>query len=295
MNNVNLNSLKIFLEVASSKSFLDASNKLFISQPAISKSMSKLEEELDTQLFYRANKGVSLTPSGEILYEYLQKINDLFLSCQRVLISINDVEQGRIIIGVQSHIVRNYLMDKISAFRKRHPKIVIELIDMSTNFLIERLEQRKVDFIVDSSPIETVYNNIEIKPICSLNTCFVKAKENKKNYKNLKDLELENIILPVARSSIRKNLNICCNNLDVLLKPILEFETEELIIDATRKNLGIGYVVKSAIQYLVDSDILEYINIKEELPKMEINLLCINNHLTNAAKLFIEEEIINEN
>ena len=141
MNNVNLNSLKIFLEVASSKSFLDASNKLFISQPAISKSMSKLEEELDTQLFYRANKGVSLTPSGEILYEYLQKINDLFLSCQRVLISINDVEQGRIIIGVQSHIVRNYLMDKISAFRKRHPKIVIELIDMSTNFLIERLEQ----------------------------------------------------------------------------------------------------------------------------------------------------------
>lgn len=295
MNNVNLNSLKIFLEVASSKSFLDASNKLFISQPAISKSMSKLEEELDTQLFYRANKGVSLTPSGEILYEYLQKINDLFLSCQRVLISINDVEQGRIIIGVQSHIVRNYLMDKISAFRKRHPKIVIELIDMSTNFLIERLEQRKVDFIVDSSPIETVYNNIEIKPICSLNTCFVKAKENKKNYQNLKDLELENIILPVARSSIRKNLNICCNNLDVLLKPILEFETEELIIDATRKNLGIGYVVKSAIQYLVDSDILEYINIKEELPKMEINLLCINNHLTNAAKLFIEEEIINEN
>lgn len=47
MNNVNLNSLRIFLEVASSKSFLDASNKLFISQPAISKSMSKLEEELN--------------------------------------------------------------------------------------------------------------------------------------------------------------------------------------------------------------------------------------------------------
>ncbi len=291
MNNVNLNSLRIFLEVASSKSFLDASNKLFISQPAISKSMSKLEEELNTQLFYRANKGISLTPSGEILYEYLQKMHDLLLSCQRVLVSINDIEQGRIIIGVQSHIVRNYLMDKIAAFRLRHPKIVIELIDMSTNFLIERLEQRKVDFVVDSSPIDTVYNNIEIKPICSLNTCFVKSKENKKTYNNLKELEKEDIILPVSRSSIRKNLNICCNNLDVSLKPILEFETEELIIDATRKNLGIGYVVKSAIQYLVDSNILDYIDIKEDLPKMEINLLYINNYLTNAAKLFIKEEI----
>lgn len=294
MNNVNLNSLRIFLEVASSKSFLDASNKLFISQPAISRSMSKLEEELNTQLFYRANKGISLTPSGEILYEYLQKINDLLLSCQRVLISINDTEQGRIVIGIQSHIVRNYLMDKISSFRLRHPKIVIELIDMSTNLLIERLEQRKVDFVVDSSPIDTVYNNIEIKTICSLNTCFVKSKENKKIYNNLKSLENENIILPVSRSSIRKNLNICCNNLEVCLRPILEFETEELIIDATRKNLGIGYVVKSAIQYLVDSNILEYIEIKEDLPKMEINLLYINNYLTNAAKLFIKEEIEHE-
>ena len=55
MDNINLNSLKIFLEVANSKSFLDASNKLFISQPAISKSMSKLEEDLGIVLFYRAN------------------------------------------------------------------------------------------------------------------------------------------------------------------------------------------------------------------------------------------------
>lgn len=49
MDNINLNSLKFFLEVANSKSFLDASNKLFISQPAISKSMSKLEEDLGVQ------------------------------------------------------------------------------------------------------------------------------------------------------------------------------------------------------------------------------------------------------
>ena len=66
MNNINLNSLRIFYEVATAKSFLDASNKLFISQPAISKSMSKLEEELNITLFYRANKGISLTPSGEL-------------------------------------------------------------------------------------------------------------------------------------------------------------------------------------------------------------------------------------
>ena len=294
MNNINLNSLKIFLEVANSKSFLDASNKLFISQPAISKSMSKLEEDLGIQLFYRANKGITLTPSGETLYRYLQKTKDLLLSCERALISLNDIEEGKIVIGVQSHIVRNYLMDKIASFRANHPKMIIELVDMSTNILIERLEERKVYFVVVSSPIDTVYTNVKIAPICSLNTCFVKSVYNTHNIRDFQSLIKENLILPASRSSLRKNLHKCCEESGVVLNPILEFETEELIIEATRRNLGVGYVVESAIQYLIDSNILERIKLKEEFPKMEINLVYINSYLTKAAKLFIEEEISNE-
>ena len=256
--------------------------------------MSKLEEDLGIQLFYRANKGITLTPSGETLYRYLQKTKDLLLSCERALISLNDIEEGKIVIGVQSHIVRNYLMDKIASFRANHPKMIIELVDMSTNILIERLEERKVDFVVDSSPIDTVYNNVKIEPICSLNTCFVKSVYNTHNIRDFQSLIKENLILPASRSSLRKNLHKCCEESGVVLNPILEFETEELIIEATRRNLGVGYVVESAIQYLIDSNILERIKLKEEFPKMEINLVYINSYLTKAAKLFIEEEISNE-
>ena len=137
MNDLNMNSLKIFLEVANSNSFLEASNKLYVSQPAISKSMSKLEKDLNVTLFYRTNKGISLTPSGEILYNYLKKAEDLLLTCQRELTSINDIEESSLVIGDQSHIVRNYLMNKIDDFRLKHPKIKFELIDMSTNQLLE--------------------------------------------------------------------------------------------------------------------------------------------------------------
>lgn len=204
---------------------------------------------------------------------------------------MNDVEEGKIVIGIQSHIVRNYLMDKIDHFRLNHPKISIVLIDLSTSSLIEKLQERKLDFIVDSTPIETVYNNIEIKPINSLTTCFVKSVNNKNKINSLKSLEKENVILPVSRSSLRKNLNQCFNKSNAEINPILEFETEELIIEATRRNLGVGYVVKSAIQYLVDANILKIIDMKEELPKMEINLVYIDSHLTPAANLFIKEEI----
>lgn len=291
MDNINLNSLKIFLEVANSKSFLDASNRLFLSQPAVSKSMSKLEEDLGVLLFYRDNKGIELTPSGEILYKYLKDIKDLLLSCERVISAMNDINEGRIVIGVRSHIVRNYLMNKIDRFRVKYPKIVIELIDLSTSALIEKLEERKLDFIVDSSPIETLYNNIEIKPICSLSTCFIKSKNNNKIIKNINELVKENLIMPGIRSSIRKNLEDCLYKNEIEINPVMEFETEELIIDGVRRGLGIGYVVKPAVKYLVDANILEYIELEEELPKMEINLVYIDNYLTNIAKLFIDEEI----
>lgn len=295
MKNINLNSLKIFLEVAMSNSFLEASNRLFLSQPAISKSMSKLEEDLNVKLFYRANKGIVLSPSGKILFEYVKEAKDVLLNCERALVAINDVEEGNIIIGVQSHIVRNYLMDKIDHFRIAHPKIQIELIDMSTNQLIEQLETRKIDFIIDSSPIDTIYNNISIKTICSLKTCFISANSYDTNHiTKLSDLENENIVLPIMRSSLRKNLDTLLLENGHKLKPILEFGTEELIIDSVRRSLGIGYVVEPAISYLVKAEILKKVEIDFALPQIELNIVKIDSNLTKTAKLFICEEILNE-
>jgi len=293
MNGINLNSLRIFFEVATSKSFLEASNRLFISQPAVSKSISKLEEDLGVVLFYRANKGITLTSFGEVLYKYLKDTRDLLQSCERVLTSMNNTEEGNIVIGVQSHIVRNFLMDKIDKFRLKHPKIKIKLIDLSTRALIEELEEQKIDFIVDSSPIDTIYNNIDIEPICKLNTCFIKSLKNKKEINKLEDLRDENLVLPTPRSSLRKNLNKVLESKEVAIQPILEFDTEELIIDAVRRNLGIGYVVENAIEYLVDAQILDYVRVEEELPKIELNLLYIANYLPKTARIFIEEEIKN--
>ena len=85
-------------------------------------------------------------------------------------------------------------MNKIDDFRLKHPKIKIELIDMSTNQLLEQLESRKLDFVIDSTPIDNVYNNISITPVCSLKTCFIKSTKIKSNSKTLEDLEKENII-----------------------------------------------------------------------------------------------------
>ena len=282
------------MEVANSNSFLEASNKLFITQPAISRSIAKLEEDLGVVLFYRANKGIALTPSGEVLLKYIKESNALLETCQRVLTSMNDIEQGHIVIGVQSHIVRNYLMDKVCSFRKKHPNIKLKFVDLSTSSLIDELEKRHIDFVVDTSPIETIYNNIIIKPIKTLNTCFIKSTQNTKKIKKLEDLEKHCLILPDVRSSLRRNLDKCLNNIGINIEPKLEFVTEELIIDAVKRNVGIGYVVESSIRNKSFDDYIDIISFKDELPNIEINLVYIEKNLTNVSNLFINDAILKE-
>lgn len=288
MRDVNLNSLKIFLVVATSSSFLEASNKLYISQPAISKSINKLEEDLGVSLFYRANKGVTLTSDGEILLKYVKDSRKLLLACERMLSSNNSLDSGSIVIGAQSHIVRNYLLEKINNFRKIFPNVMFRIVDLSTLELIEGLEKHELDFVVDASPINTPYNNLRIQPIYKLDTCFIKSKENNKKYNKITDLEDECIVMPISRSSLRKNLFKSLENI-IEIKPQLEYGTEELIIESVKRNMGIGYVVKGET-LKIDESKLDIIDLNISLPTVEINLVYIDNYLTPLAREFITKE-----
>ena len=288
MKDVNLNSLKIFLVVATSNSFLEASNKLYISQPAISKSINKLEEDLGVSLFYRANKGVTLTSDGEILLKYVKDSRKLLLACERMLSSNNSLYSGSIVIGAQSHIVRNYLLEKINNFRKLFPNVMFRIVDLSTLELIEGLEKHELDFVVDASPINTPYNNLRIQPIYKLDTCFIKSKENNKVYNKITDLEDECIVMPISRSSLRKNLFKSLENV-IDIKPQLEYGTEELIIESVKRNMGIGYVVKGET-LKIDKNTIDIIDLNIPLPTVEINLVYIDSYLTPLAREFITKE-----
>ena len=288
MKDVKLNSLKIFLVFATSNSFLEASNKLYISQPAISKSINKLEEDLGVSLFYRANKGVTLTSDGEILLKYVKDSRKLLLACERMLSSNNSLDSGSIVIGAQSHIVRNYLLEKINNFRKLFPNVMFRIVDLSTLELIEGLEKHELDFVVDASPINTPYNNLRIQPIYKLDTCFIKSKENNKVYNKITDLEDECIVMPISRSSLRKNLFKSLENV-IDIKPQLEYGTEELIIESVKRNMGIGYVVKGET-LKIDKNTIDIIDLNIPLPTVEINLVYIDSYLTPLAREFITKE-----
>ena len=97
--------------------------------------------------------------------------------------------------------------------------------------------------------------------------------------------------MPIARSSLRKNINKIFDEQGCNINTVLEFGTEDLIIDSVRRNLGLGYVVEPAIDYLVDANIIKKVDIDFAFPEMEINIVKIDCNLTKVAQMFIEEEI----
>lgn len=132
LEDINLNLYRIFYVVANSKSYSDASNKLYISKTAISKYITQLEDFLDTKLFYRENNGVKLTADGNKLYQYVDEGLGSLNAGEKLIRQKNDLSTGKIIIGSLTHISAFYLMDRIEKVKKDYPNLKLKLINGAT-------------------------------------------------------------------------------------------------------------------------------------------------------------------
>lgn len=287
MDNINLNLYRIFYIVAKSKSFVDASSKLFISQPAISKDIKTLENLMNTKLLYRTNNGITLTREGEEFYKYLDLSFGILNTGEQILKQKNDLSHGTISIGCPSHITSLYLMECIEKFKKAYPNIKIQITSASSEHLRELLQLHKIDFIVDTSASSGIYNNMEVKKLKEFDTIFI-ANENIK-IKDIKDLESKNWILPFSSTNTRKRLNELLKKHQISIEASMEIDITELIIDAVKRGLGFGYVIKDSVKNdLIDKKVYE-IHTNIELPKISIYLINLKGQLTNADIKLIKE------
>ena len=286
-----INLYKVFYVVAKNNSFSKAADELFVTQPSVSYSIKQLEDRLNIKLFKRNHKGIKITPEGKEVFEYVKKsYNDISVG-ERGLKENRNLKTGKISIGVQSHIGRFFLFPYLEQFHKKYPNIEINISSRNTAELIKLLENNDIDFVIDTSPIETEYSNLIIEPLMELEHCFVCAKDYPIKNRNMKiqDLKDYSLILPVKRSTPRKQLTKLLIDKDIELKPFITIETTEMLIDAVKKNMGIGYVMRNAIDEELKSKELEEINVNIQLPRLLLNLVYIENNLTYIPKIFMKE------
>ena len=290
-SDINLNLYKIFYEVALSESISDASKKLFITQSAVSKAIKKLEEDLNTNLFYRNSKGVKLTEKGEELLFYVEEAFNNLVTAERTMTESKTLNKGKISIGVPSQIGSFYIFEDITNFHKKYPNIEITIISKTTTQLLKLLERHEIDFIIDTSPINTKIDNIIIQPLIEVKNCFVAKSDTSidiDKIKTIKDLANYPLVLPIKGTDNRKQLDKVFEKNNVELNNVINIHTSEMIAGSIKKVLGIGYIIYDVIKDNVENGEFKIIDIKEKLPKITINLVYIEKYLTIAPKFFIE-------
>lgn len=201
------------------------------------------------------------------------------------------LNKGKISIGVPSQIGSFYIFEDITSFHKKYPNIEITIISKTTTQLLKLLERHEIDFIIDTSPINTKIDNIIIQPLIDVNNCFVVKSDtliDVDKIKTIKDLANYPLVLPIKGTDNRKQLDRIFEKNNVELNNVINIHTSEMIAGSIKKDLGIGYIIYDVIKDNVENGEFKIIDIKENLPKITINLVYIEKYLTMSPKFFIE-------
>lgn len=294
-SNLNLNLYKIFYDVAQYGSVSTASKNLSVSQPAISRSIKKLEEDLDVTLFYRTLNGMVLTEKGKELLGYVEEACNSLIIGERTMMETNSLVKGKLSIGVPSHIASFYLYEHIKNFHEKYPDIEISLINRSTDELIKMLESHEIDFIIESSPIITNEKELHVEDLTHAYHGFVALANDKQNISKLSDLTNVPVILPGEKSYDRQRLNELLLDSDVTLKNIISIDSSEMIKEAILQGNGIGYLLLDNVKKEIMDGTLKEIPIEKNLPYVTIKLVYIDKYLTKAPQVFIDEYLKKNN
>ena len=154
---IKLDHYKIFFEVANNLSFSRAAEQLFITQSAVSQSVRHLESQLDTRLFIRGKKGVSLTPEGELLYEYIKNAIFLIDKGEREIQKIKNLETGNLRIGVSDTISRYLLLPYLEKFNRTYPMVNLQIVNRTSIQAVDLLKSGQVDLAFVNLPLTDAY------------------------------------------------------------------------------------------------------------------------------------------
>jgi len=255
--------LKVFQSVAHNLSFTKASNELFITQPAISKHIKELESEFEVKLFDRIGNKISLTPSGEILLSYTDRIISLHNEVKFELSQQKENFNGNLRIGASTTIAQYVIPEALAIFNKRFPEIKLSLITGNTDEIEKSLLKNKIDFgIVEGKP-----TNSDIKYSTFLDDellIFTSAKNNEFPDSVTNEVFTKLLFVLRERGSgtleiIEKNL-LKCNISPKQLNILLFLGSTEAIKSYIETGNGVGIVSRYAIAKELSNNIFRSIS-----------------------------------
>lgn len=290
--NIDFELYRIFYVVANHCNITKASEELCISQPAISRAIKNLEDQLGGQLFVRTKRGVVLTEEGKEFYNYIKQAIEYINNAENKFTDLINLETGCIKIGISTTLTKEFLLPYLEKFHSLYPKIDIQIITYLTSDLMPKLRNGLIDIVILNLNNKDYSSDIEVIKCREINDCFVvsnKYKELINKEISLKDLNNYPLILQAKGSNTREFLDNVARENGITLKPNIELASYSLVVEFSKIGLGIGYATKEYIKKEIANKELYELKLKEKIPSRYIGIALSKNHVPNfSTKKLIE-------
>jgi len=294
-----LQQLRIFKAIASEKSFTQAAEILFISQPSLSKQIKTLENRLGILLLNRTGNKISLTEAGNVFLQYSERILALCEESCRALNDLKDGERGNLKVGA-SQTIGAYLMPRVlTLFAQSYPQITLNIDIDSTRIIAKKVADQIIDIAIVGGEIPhglrknlEIENFVEDELILIIPKSHPFAKKKKKKISN-QDVYHLNFITLNSNSTIHKFINntLIQNNIQTKqFNVIMELNSIEAIKTAVSLGLGAAFVSSSAIEKEIELKTVEIITIENIKITRTVSIITNTDyHRSKAFDFFYNE------
>ena len=282
---------KVFYEVAKAGNISRAAKVLFISQPAISKSIVKLEEQLGVRLFVRNSRGVSLTAEGELLFEHVKEAFETIGRGEDEIRMFREFNMGHLRIGSSTTLCKFLLIPYLREYLKEYPHMKISIHNQDSMRTMKELEDHKLD--VGAVVLPSIKNGIRFLRIMDVEDVFVCTPEYLKNLKlregeDCSVLEKANLMLLDRENITRKHVDEYFREQGIVPRSMLEISTMDLLIDFAKIGLGVSAVIKEFVLSELKEGTLIQVPLKMPVKKRYAGFAYLESNKNEALRTFLD-------
>lgn len=287
--NTNFENYRTFYFVAKYGNITAAAEALYSEQPNVTRTIKNLERGLGCVLFTRSNKGVTLTPEGEMLYRRVTIAYEQIAAAEEELSRHNGFEEGLLRIGVSETALHEVLLSALVRYHALYPKIKFSLVNLTNTQAISAVKNQAVDFVLISTPfsLDKSLKSVPIKRFQDIVVCGERYRYltgEKVSFRELTGLCIVSVNKTTKTYEYYRTL---FRRYGLEFAPEIEVSTSNQILPIVKNNLGIGFIPASFAENEIANGEVFRLETEEEITPREVCLIKrADFSLSVAAKEF---------
>lgn len=247
---MNLNHLRVFASVAQHGSLTRAARALHVSQPAISKQLGDLEEDLGALLVDRLPRGVRLTAAGEVLYSHAQRILSAERAAESELRDLAGLEAGRLSIGASTTVGSYYVPSLFGELHRAHPRLELELRIANTAAIQDAVLENRIDLGMTEGLIND--EALEVETLAADELVAIAAPGHpalERAPMSARALVTLPLLMREVGSGSREVVEQALLDRGLTPQPIMALGSTEALKNAVLHGLGVAIVSRLTVEY----------------------------------------------